>query len=189
MGKSLVASLLRTRKVPVFDSDRAVHNLMEPRGPAFKKIAATFPNVIDQKTGRINRAELGRTVFSNSIERKKLEMILHPLVDDAQKKFILKCRRMGMKTAALDIPLLFETRGEKKCDRVMVVTAPAFLQKLRVLRRPHMTEEKYYQILARQMPDIQKRRLADHTIQTGLGRRFSMQQILRMLAQIKTGKL
>lgn len=170
MGKSQIAALLRQKRVPVFDSDAEVHRLLAPTGAAFRIVALMFPAAWDKKRHVIDRRKLGQIVFNDVAERRKLEAVLHPLVDTAQRKFILNARRNGRKVAALDIPLLFETGGERKCDMVFCATAPFFVQKLRVLRRAGMTEGGFYKILAGQMPDGLKRRLADAVLPTGLGR-------------------
>ncbi|MEK7802227.1 MAG: dephospho-CoA kinase, partial [Pseudomonadota bacterium] len=133
MGKSLVASMLRRRRVPVFDSDRCVHHLLGPNGKACAAVAKAFPAAWDKKKHLINRQKLGDMIFHAPHQRRKLEAILHPLVAQAQKEFIAKARRTGIKTIVLDIPLLFETNGQRKCDAVICVTAPSFIQRIRVL--------------------------------------------------------
>lgn len=177
MGKSVTASLLRLLKIPVHDSDAAVHEMMAPGGAAFKEVIKAFPKAYDKKRNRIDRAVLGKIVFEKPLERKKLEAIIHPHVWASQKIFIHKCRRMGVKRIVLDIPLLYETGGERKCNLVMVVTAPSFLQRQRVLKRAGMTEERFSSILKNQIPDREKRRRADIVIQTGMGRSFTLKAL------------
>ena len=184
MGKSQIAALLRQKRIPVFDSDAEVHSLLAPTGAAFRTIALLFPDAWDKKHHLIDRRKLGHIVFNDMAERRKLEAVLHPLVDKAQRRFILNARRNGRKTAALDIPLLFETGGERKCDVVFCASAPFFVQKLRVLRRAGMTESGFYKILAGQMPDGLKRRLADAILPTGLGRSHTQRILGKLLKKM-----
>ena len=185
MGKSLVAAMLRRRGIAVFDSDRAVHNLLAPNGKAFETVALTFPESWDKKHHLINRRKLGEIIFVDPTAKSKLEAILHPLVTHEQKRFILKSRRMGRKNIALDIPLLFETGGERKCDKVICVTAPYFLQRQRVLVRTGMTEAKFKAIISPQIPDTVKRRLADIYLHTGLGRAATWRSLTHTLKILK----
>lgn len=179
MGKSLAAAMVRGLRVPVFDSDAYVHGLLD--GLAVDAILKVFPSVCDPITGKINRKKLGGIVFSDPVARKVLETILHPLVWEGQRKFIAKARRSGQKQVVLDIPLLFETGRERRCDAVLCVTAPLFLQRSRVLGRSGMTEEKFRSILTQQMPDSEKRRRADWVIPTGAGRAFTLQKLKKAL--------
>lgn len=185
MGKSLVAALLRGRRLPVFDSDKAVHTLLSPKGAAFQSVARAFPAAWDAKNHVIDRQKLGAIVFADPVARRHLESLLHPLVDQMQKRFVLKARRMGARHVILDIPLLYETRGDKKCDAVICATAPFFVQRLRVLNRPGMNAQKFQAVLSQQLPDHEKRRRADATIPTGLGRAFSIRALQRLLHQMK----
>lgn len=185
MGKSVVASMLRQKGIPVFDSDKAVHELLSPKGAAFTLVARHFPAAWNTKKHVIDRQKLGQIVFADTIARKRLESILHPLITQMQFRFMLKGRRMGLKRLALDIPLLFETGGERKCDAVLCVTSPHFIQRLRVLRRPGMTDSRFQSILAQQWPDRTKRRLADAVLPTGLGRAATLQQLNKILSRWK----
>lgn len=180
MGKSVTTSLLRILKIPVHDSDAAVHQMMAPGGAAFDEVIKAFPKAYDKRANRIDRAALGKIVFADADARKKLEGIIHPHVWASQREFIRKCRRSGAKNAVLDIPLLYETGGEKKCDAVIVATAPAFLQRQRVLKRPGMSDEKFRSILKSQIPDSEKRRRADFVIHTGMGRSFTLKALRRI---------
>ena len=179
MGKSATATLFRALKVPVFDSDACVHDLLE--GRAREEIQRIFPSVWDKTTQTIDRQALGRIIFADISAKEKLEAILHPMIWEEQNQFISACRRAGYAHIVLDIPLLFETGRDRICDFVICVTAPAFLQKRRVLSRKGMTSEKYKAILKSQMPDREKRQLADYVVQTGLGRAFTLQKLKDIL--------
>jgi dephospho-CoA kinase len=181
MGKTTAGRMLRSMGIPVHDADAEVHRLMGRGGAAVKAVEAAFPGV---KTGRaIDRAALGRVVFADPAALKRLEAILHPLVRQAERKFLAQARREHRRLVILDIPLLYETRGEERCDGVIVVSAPRPIQLARVLARPGMTKERLAAIEARQMPDRQKRRRADIVIETGLGKRHSLENLRRALAR------
>ncbi|CUW37899.1 Dephospho-CoA kinase [Magnetospirillum sp. XM-1] len=169
MGKSTAAAMLRRLGVPVHDADATVHGLFGPGGKAVAAVDAAFPGVVGAD-GAVNRAALGARVFGDDAALKRLEAIVHPLVRAAERDFLARHRRHGTRLVVLDIPLLFETRGERRCDLVAVVSAPAFLQAARVLARPGMTRARLDAVLAKQMPDGQKRRRADVVIPTGLGK-------------------
>lgn len=181
MGKSATGRLLRVLKIPVFDSDACVHELMSRNGMAVPEITRLFPEVFDKKNACINRQKLGAIVFGNSAKIKALEDILHPLVWAAQRNFIAKHRRAGFKQVALDIPLLFETNRDKICDMTLCVTAPRFIQHQRVMSRPHMTHQKFLSILQGQLADTHKKRLADFVVPTGLGRAIALQSLKKAL--------
>lgn len=185
MGKSATATLLRGMGIRVFDSDACVHDLLGPNGKAVPMILARFPEVAGSNGRGIDRKKLGQIVFYDEAARRDLEAILHPLVWKAQRHFIGAAKRAGQKQIVLDIPLLFETGSDRKCDTVLCVTAPRFIQRQRVLSRPFMTEEKFQGILRGQMPDVQKRHLADHVIQTGLGRAFALQSLKKLVRSLK----
>jgi dephospho-CoA kinase len=180
MGKSFVAAAFRRGRVPVHDADRAVHALLGPGGRAVHAVAAAFPGV---RTGnRIDRWALGRKVFGNPEALQRLEAILHPAVRESQQDFLKSCRRAGKSLALLDVPLLLETGNAACADTVLVVSAPPEIQAARVLARPGMTPAKLAAIRARQMPDREKRRRADHVIRTGLSRHHTTIQVKRLLA-------
>lgn len=181
MGKSVAASLLRRMGIAVHDSDAAVHQLLAPGGRAFRTVALAFPAAWDGKTHTIDRRKLGGIIFSDPEKKRHLEAILHPLVQQSQRNFILQARRRGAKMVVLDIPLLYETHAEMRCNKVIVVSAPYFLQRLRVLARPNMTEEKFFAILDAQMPDEEKRRRADYIVPTGLGRAFTFRHLKKCI--------
>ena len=133
----------------------------------------------------LDRKALGAKVFGQPAEMKRLEAILHPLVRDEERRFLQRCRRARRDVAVLDIPLLFETGGEKRCDGVVVVTAPQFLQSQRVLKRQGMTPARFRQILGAQMPDREKRRRADWVVETGLGRRPTLAALARVVQTLR----
>lgn len=185
MGKSTAALCLRRLGIPVHDADAAVHRLQAPGGAAIAPIAAAFPGTV--KEGRLDRQALARIVFSDKAALKKLEAILHPLVRREEQRFLARARAHRRALVALDIPLLYETHGERRCDRVMVVSAPRRVQLARVMRRPGMTRERLAGIEARQLPDRLKRARADIVIDTGLGRRHSLQAIRRAVTLLRRG--
>lgn len=184
MGKSTAAAMLRRLGVPVHDADATVHGLFAPGGKAVAPVEAAFPGVV--KDGAVDRAALGARVFGDDAALKRLEAIVHPLVRAAERDFLARHRRYGTPLVVLDIPLLFETHGERRCDLVAVVSAPAFLQAARVLARPGMTRARLDAVLAKQMPDEQKRRRADVVIPTGLGKGPAWKR-LKALVQMMRG--
>jgi dephospho-CoA kinase len=186
MGKSTTADLFRRRLIPVFDADQTVHRLTAPKGPALAALAAAFPGTVS--AGRLDRQALGARVFDDVKALKKLESILHPLVAHARATFLRRARAQHRPLVVLDVPLLFETHGDKATDTVVVVTCPHFLQKQRALARPGMTEAKFRAIERSQMPDRDKRRRADHIIQTGRGKRPVIEQIARICRQLAEGQ-
>ena len=137
-----------------------------------------------EKGGAIDRAALGRLVFSDPAALKRLEAILHPLVRQAERAFLARARRRRRKLVVLDIPLLYETGGEARCDKVLVVSAPRRVQLARVMARPGMTADRLAGVEARQMPDAEKRRRADIVIETGLDRRHSLAKLHRALRRL-----
>lgn len=179
MGKSTAAAGFQRQGAGVFDADAAVHRLLATGGRGTAPVAAAFPDAArDTPSGRmIDRGALGKIVFGDANALKKLEQILHPLVRLEERRYLLACAMRGCRLVVLDIPLLFETGGERRCDATAVVSAPAFVQKWRVFRRSGMTEARYSGILARQMPDGEKRRRADFIIPTGHGFKASRQAI------------
>lgn len=186
MGKSTAAAMLRALGLPVHDADAAVHALLARGGKAVKAVEAAFPGVTQD--GAVDRKALGARVFGNRAALKQLEAILHPLVREAERAFLNRCRHARHDVVVLDIPLLFETGGEKRCDGVIVVTAPQFLQSQRVLRRKGMSPARFQQILGQQMPDPEKRRRADWVVDTGLGRRPTLAALARIIRQLKSDR-
>lgn len=175
MGKSTAAAMLRRLSVPVHDADAAVHALLARGGAGVAPVARVFPAASHQ--GAIDRRRLGAIVFADPRALARLETILHPLVRAAETRFRRRQRRRGAKLIALDIPLLFETGAERRVDRVLVVTAPAFLQFRRVLARPGAAETGLAAAMARQLPDAIKRRRADDVVGSGLGRAYTFRRL------------
>lgn len=163
MGKSTTAAMFRAAGAPVHDSDAAVHALYS--GAAVAPVEAAFPGVA--KEGAIDRAALGARVLGDGAAMKRLEAIVHPLVSADREAFVTRARASGARMVVFDIPLLFETGGQTLCDAICVVTAPADVQRARVMARPGMTAEKFEAILARQTPDAEKRRRAHFLVDSG----------------------
>lgn len=182
MGKSTAGRALKKLGVPVLESDRIVHQALGPGGTAVEQVRDLFPQVME--CGRINRFQLGALVFADLLALKRLEQILHPLVWRAQRSFLIRMSRYRYRMAVLDIPLLFETGADGRFDATVVVAAPEFIQRARVLARPGMTEGKFRDVLKRQMPSGQKCRLADFVVPTGLGRRYALRKLIRMKRQL-----
>jgi dephospho-CoA kinase len=189
MGKSTAGRLLRQLGLSVYDADEAVHALLGPGGAAVAAVAAAFPGVAVD--GAIDRKKLGACVFGDAPALRKLEGILHPAARAAARRFLQQQARRRQSLAVLDIPLLFETGAERQCHAVVVVSAPAFVQRARVLSRPDMSMARLRAIQARQMPDREKRRRADFVVHTGLDKRHTLRQlaaIVRLLRQRRGGR-
>ncbi|HIJ39017.1 MAG TPA: dephospho-CoA kinase [Rhodospirillaceae bacterium] len=184
MGKTTAAKQLRRLKVPVFDADDVVHQLLEKGGKAVAPVEAAFPHVVFG--GEVERARLGARVFDDISELHRLEAILHPLVWEARDAFLRRARRARHQLVVLDLPMLFETGADHEVDGVVVVSCPAFLQAARVLARRGMTPGKLAAIRHRQVPDQQKRRWADLVIETGIGQRSSLRQLVKMVRSLKS---
>jgi dephospho-CoA kinase len=180
MGKSTTAQLFAEAGVPVHDSDAAVHRLYE--GEAVGAIEAAFPGTT--ANGRVDRQKLGAVVVNDPVALKRLEGIVHPLVRQSEAKFLEAARARGEKIVLLDIPLLYETGGDQRVDAVVVVTAPAEMQRKRVLTRPGMTPEKLDALLAMQVPDAEKRRRADFIVDSGGGLESAREQVRDVLRKI-----
>lgn len=184
MGKSTASAMLRRMGVPLFDADRAVHCLLAPGGSAVARVEAAFPGTRDENGG-INRKRLGERVFGDPKTLARLEEILHPMVAEAEKRFLAQARARREPLVVLDIPLLYETRGAARCDYVIVVSAPPMLQRQRVLRRPGMTEGRFAAILKQQIPDAEKRQRADFVVPTGLDRGLSLRRLRGIVAALR----
>ncbi|MFN3545914.1 MAG: dephospho-CoA kinase [Mesorhizobium sp.] len=184
MGKSTTAAMFEAQGVPVNDADAVVHDLY--RGKAVPLVGAAFPDTVVD--GVVDRNRLSEAVLGNPAALKRLESIVHPLVREAEMSFLARHRAAGTPLVVLDIPLLFEVGAEGRVDRIAVVTAPPEVQRARVLARPGMTEQKFEAILAKQMPDAEKRMRADFVIDTGQGLEAAHQAVARIIGEL-TGEL
>jgi dephospho-CoA kinase len=182
MGKTETAKMFARLGIPIYDADAAVHRLYEPRGAAVAEIAREFPGtVID---GRVDRSALAERIRGEPDGLQRLERIVHPLVAREQRQFLDQAATAGAEIVVLDIPLLFETGGHARMDAVVVVSAPADLQRERVLNRPGMTAEKLNHILARQMPDAEKRAQAHFVVETDNGLDHAFEQVKQIVAAL-----
>jgi dephospho-CoA kinase len=187
MGKSTAAMTLQRLRVALFDADRVVHRLLEPGGAAVAAVAATFPGV-RAENGGIDRSLLGQRVFGDQGALSRLERIIHPMVEAEEKRFRAHARARREPIVVLDIPLLFESRSERRCDYVLVVSAPRLVQRHRVLRRPGMTENRLAAILRNQTPDLEKCRRADFVVPTGLSRALSLRRLQAIVRLLRAKK-
>ena len=183
MGKSTAAGVLRRARVPVFDADAAVHGLQSPGGGALSAIAFAFPGAV--QGGVLDRAALRAAVLAEPAQLRRLEAILHPLVGEAQQRFLARARRSGASLAVLDIPLLFETGGERRVDHVVTVSAPRAIQRTRVRQRRRMTDSEIERVIALQLPDAERVHRADTVIRTGLSRFHAVRAIRRWLRTVR----
>jgi len=183
MGKSTAAKMLRRLGLPLHDADATVHRLFAAGGAAVEPVAAVFPDAV--AGGTVDRRKLGALVFQDPPALRRLEAIVHPLVRTEAHRFLARQRRHRRPMAVLDVPLLYETGGDRLCDAVILVTAPRFLQELRVMRRPGMTRERLEAVLAQQMPDHEKRRRADFIVHSGRSRGHTFQQLRRIVRQLR----
>jgi dephospho-CoA kinase len=179
MGKSTTARLFAEEGVPVHDADAVVHQLYE--GDAAPAIEAAFPGTT--KDGKVDRAELGRRVVNNAPKLQWLEAIVHPMVREAEQRFLKEAEAKGARVAVLDIPLLFETGGENRVDAVVVVSAPAKVQRERVVERG-LDLTRFEALLARQMSDAEKRRRADFVVDSAHGIEHARDQVRNILAAV-----
>jgi len=187
MGKSTTAKLFAEAGVPVYDADAAVHLLYE--GEAAPAIEAAFPGTTEN--GRVDRDRLSARVVHDPAAMRKLEEIVHPMLGASRQKFLRDAEQSGAPVTVIDVPLLFETGGEKRVDAVVVVTTTAELQRKRILARPNMTEEKLQAILVRQMPDAEKRKRAHFVVDTSHGLdpvRARIRDILDQAAKMRPGQ-
>ena len=185
MGKTTAAAMLKKMGCAIHDADKAVHQALEPNGEAFEEVALSFPSVWDKKKRIIKRNVLADIIFKDINQRHALEQILHPVVQRSQIKFLKAQNRMGRGVVVLDIPLLFETGAQARVDYTVVVSAPYHVQRTRVLKRQGMSEEKFQRILETQMPDVQKRNLADFVVPTGMGMAYSYRCLMKLMEEIK----
>ena len=183
MGKTTTAIAFRRHGIPVHDSDRVVHELLGRDGAAVPRVEAAFPEAVTR--GAVDRLLLGSVVFDDPEALARLEAILHPMVHVRQRRFLELAAARRRPLVVLDVPLLFETGGDFRCDAVVVVSAPAFVQAGRVLRRPGMTPGRFRAVLASQMPDAEKRRRADFIVYTGLGRNFARRSVFHIIRKAR----
>lgn len=182
MGKSATAKMFADEGVPVHDADAVVHKLYE--GEATPLIEAAFPGTT--QGGTVDRTRLGQRVLGNKEAIERLEQIVHPLVTQARERFLAEAERSGAAVAVLDVPLLLETGGDKRCDAVVVVSAPAEMQRARAFERPGMSDDKLSAILAKQMPDAEKRARADFVVDTSRGFDAARAQVREILRAVST---
>ncbi len=182
MGKSTTATLFAEEGVPVHDADAAVHRLYE--GEAVPLVEAAFAGTT--RDGKVDRALLAKAVVGNPDAMKRLEAIVHPLVAKARDRFLDDARAREAPVVVLDIPLLFETGGETLVDTVVVVSAAPGIQRQRVMERPGMTAEKFEALLAKQMPDAEKRSRADYIVDSGQGIEPARDQVREILRKVAT---
>jgi dephospho-CoA kinase len=182
MGKTTTSRFFAEAGVPVYDADEAVHRLYA--GEAAALIEAAFPGT----TGKhgVDRARLAQAVVGDSAALARLEAIVHPLVRQEELRFLETAQKAGARVAVLDIPLLFETGGDRRVDAVVVVSAPAEMQRARAFERPGMTEEKFRALIAKQMPDEEKRRRADFVVDTSQGHDYARAQVHAILRKAET---
>jgi dephospho-CoA kinase len=179
MGKSTAAAAFRRARIPVFDADLAVHQLQSRGGRAVRMIEAAFPGTA--RDGAIDRPALRQAVLGHREALTRLEHILHPMVEAAERAFVQRARRTGKRAVVLDIPLLFEVKGDERVDTVVVVSAPLAIQVHRVRLRRGMNQADVRAIIARQMPDAEKRRRADLVVRTGLSRNHTLRILSRFI--------
>ena len=182
MGKSTAAAAFRRARIPVFDADATVHNMQARGGRAVRAIETAFPGTV--RKGAVDRAALRRAVLGKPASLARLEGILHPMVRQEERAFVARARRRRNRAVVLDIPLLLETGGDQRVDRVIVVSAPRSIQLHRLRSRRRMTEADIEAVMARQMPDAEKRRHADTVIHTGLSRHHSLKSLRRVIREV-----
>ena len=183
MGKSTAAAVFRRARIPVFDADAAVHRLQGRGGRAVRAIESAFPGTTQEDA--VDRTALRRAVIGHPEALKRLEAILHPLVEQAERDFVARARRAGRHAVVLDIPLLFEVGGDRRVHQVVVVSAPPSVQLHRVRQRRRMSATDIAAMIARQMPDAEKRRRADVVVRTGLSRHHTLRRLRRFIKELR----
>ena len=183
MGKSTTAKMFADEGVPVFDADAAVHSLYAAGGRAIPLIKAVFPDAI-AKDGSVDRAVLGQYMRSDPLNLKVLESFIHPWVGELRAEFLEKAVREKAALVVFDVPLLFETGGDRHVDHTLVVTAPADVQRKRVMSRPGMTDALFTSLLFRQMPDAEKRKKADFILFTDQGLEAARRDVQALIDQL-----
>lgn len=187
MGKSTVSNMLKEMGIPVHDADATVHKLLAAGGAGVAPVAQLFPESLAQDAngqGYIDRKVLGQIVFADAEKKKALEQILHPMVQQDSAAFRADMEQKGHKLVVFDIPLLYETGGQRRVDSVLVVTAPADVQKARVMARPGMTEERFNHVLSQQVPDAEKRARADYIVTTDVSMDDTREQLKKIIDAI-----
>jgi dephospho-CoA kinase len=182
MGKSTAARFFAELGVPVLDADAVVHKLYESEAVA--TVEAAFPGTTTD--GKVDRTKLGQQVIGDPVAMKRLEAVVHPLYREAERRFLRQAETDGAKVALLDVPLLLETGGDKRVDAVVVVSAPADVQRTRLAGRPGMTAEKLNALLAKQMPDADKRARADFVVDTSRDFDTTRAQVRKILDKVVT---
>jgi dephospho-CoA kinase len=183
MGKSTAAAAFRRARIPVFDADMAVHRLQARGGRAVKAIQAAFPGTV--RDGAVDRAALRAAVLGDKAALTRLERILHPMVEAEERRFLGRARRAGYRAVVMDVPLLFEVGWDKRVDTIVVVSAPRAVQIYRVGLRRRMSRMDIEAIIARQMPDAEKRRRADLVVRTGLSRNHTLRILTRFIKTLR----
>jgi dephospho-CoA kinase len=187
MGKSTAAAVLSRLGVPLYDADKEIHKMLAPGGAAVSAVETAFPGVRNA-AGGIDRSALGRRVFGQPGELRRLEKILHPMVRATERRWVARQRAQRKKLVVLDIPLLFETDRIDRVDGVIVVSAPLRVQRERVLRRPGMSAARFAAILASQFPDHEKRLRADFVVSTALSRAAAARQLTAIVRRVRQGE-
>jgi dephospho-CoA kinase len=183
MGKSTTAAMFREAGIPVYDADAEVHAAYGVGGAAVGPVGEAFPGVV--KAGRVDREELRKRVLGDPEALGRLNAIVHPIVGRARVEVFERARAAGADMIILDVPLIYETGGEKNMDKVIVVSAPADVQRERVLAREGMTPERLDAILAQQVPDAEKRARADYVVDTGKGLEAAREQVRAIIAELR----
>ncbi len=184
MGKTTTANMFADLGCRVFDADAAVHKLYAKGGKAVPLIRAVFPDAI--KDGAVHRPSLAKHMRADPLNLKVLESFIHPWVGEMRAEFLAAAKADDIKAAVFDVPLLFETGGDKHVDATVVVSAPPEVQRARVMARDGMTEELFQSLLSRQLPDSEKRARADYIISTGEGLASAREQVQTVLGNILT---
>ena len=185
MGKSTTAAMFREAGIPVYDADAEVHKAYDVGGAAVEPVGAAFPGVV--RDGRVDREELRKRVLGDPAALKVLNGIVHPIVGKARAQVFEEAEAAGADMVLLDVPLLFETGGDRNVEKVIVVSAPAEMQRARVLAREGMTPERLDAILAQQTPDAEKRARADYVVDTGRGLEAARAQVAEIIAALRGG--
>lgn len=185
MGKSTTAKFFKQKGIPVYDADETVHQLYQDES-VIKRITAIFEDCLTDN--HIDRAKISRQIVQEPAKLVALEKIIHPLVREKENAFVATHRKNGDKLVVLDIPLLFETGGLERVDKIAVVSAPLEIQRQRVLQRDGWTEEKFQAVLARQIPDSEKRMRADFIIDTSKGLEYAENEVDNIISHLMGGR-